>query len=487
MTLTAEGLAADVWTGLGGDPRCLDRLTVTGPAHVLPSVFPVTAVATASIGVATLAAAELWRARGGPTAPVAVDTRHAALACRSERFVRTFDHDLGEIWDPVAGVYAAANGWIRLHTNFRRHRAAALKVLGLPSAGPQGAAVDREQVAPAVVRWKAVELEEAIYRAGGCAAVLRSADQWRTTPQAQLLAAQPRVALTPLGGEDGGVRRGSGAGIGTGDGAGGDAPERPLAGLRVVDMTRVIAGPVAGRFLAAYGADVIRVDGPDAEDSRTLVADTTVGKRSTVLDLQIADDRPRFERLVVGADVVLCGYRPTALEALGYDPPELAKRRPGLVVGTLSAYGGVGPWGQRRGFDSLVQMVSGIADEGRRAAGVDMPRPLPAQLLDHATGYLLAAGVLLGLARRRAAGRGGGWLVQTSLARTAGWLEGLPRAGAADIEDGARELPTELSIDLDGPLGHSRHVACPGLIVGAAPTWTTGPVPLGHDKPAWIS
>jgi crotonobetainyl-CoA:carnitine CoA-transferase CaiB-like acyl-CoA transferase len=205
-----------------------------------------------------------------------------------------------------------------------------------------------------------------------------------------------------------------------------------------------------------------------------------------VLDLQMDADRHRFERLVAGADVVLCGYRPGALEGLGYEPEALAKRRPGLVVGELSAYGGVGPWGRRRGFDSLVQMVSGIADEGRRAAGVDKPRPLPAQLLDHATGYLLAAGVLTGLTRRRSAGRGGGWLVQTSLARTAGWLDALPRSGAADIEDGARELPTELAVDLDGPLGRSRHVACPGLIVGAAPAWRTGPVPLGSDEPSWL-
>jgi hypothetical protein len=474
--LVATDIAAEVWQGLGGDPRCLDRLTVTGPAHVLPSVFPVTAVAAGTIAAATLAAAELWRARGGPVAPVAVDSRHAAFACRSERFVRAFDHDLGDPWDPVAGDYAAADGWIRLHTNFRRHRTAALKVLGLPASGPESTELGRDQVAPAVARWKAVGLEEAIYRDGGCAAVLRSAQQWRATPQGRQLAARPRVALSPLGGEDGEVRRGPDPG---------GPPERPLSGLRVVDLTRVIAGPVAGRFLAAYGADVVRVDGPDAEDSPWLIADTTVGKRSAILDLQDPADRARFERLVAGADAVLCSYRPGALDALGYGPEALAKRRPGLVVGELSAYGNVGPWGQRRGFDSLVQMVSGIADEGRRAAGIDTPRPLPAQLLDHGTGYLLAAGVLVALTRRRAAGRGGGWLVQVSLARTAGWIEGLPRSGAAEIDDGARHLPTELAVDLHGPLGPTRHVACPGLIVGAAPAWTTGPVPLGHDDPVW--
>jgi hypothetical protein len=479
---TAAEIAAEVWKGLGGQPGCLDRVTITGPAHVLPSVFPVTAVTTGAIAAATLAAAELWRVRGGPpTAPVAVDTHHAALACRSELLVELLDGDLGPLWDSIAGVYSTANGWIRLHTNFRRHRTAALRGLGLPAEGPAGEAVDRDAVARSVARWKAVELEEAIHRDGGCAAVLRSAEQWRATPQARLLAARPRVALTPLGWGNG-ERRGAGAGRGGGDGDG--PPDRPLAGLRVLDLTRVIAGPVAGRFLAAYGADVVRIDGPDAEDSPVLIIDTTVGKRSAVLDLHIDRDRARFESLVARADVVLSGYRPGAMEAIGYDPAALAKLRPGLIVGTLSAYGGVGPWGQRRGFDSLVQMATGIADEGRRAVGVDTPVPLPAQVLDHTTGYLLAAGVLVGLARRRSSGRGGGWLVETSLARTAGWLDSLPRTGAVEIDDGARELPTELAVDLHGPLGASRHVACPGLIVGAAPAWSSGPIPLGHDHPS---
>jgi crotonobetainyl-CoA:carnitine CoA-transferase CaiB-like acyl-CoA transferase len=247
----------------------------------------------------------------------------------------------------------------------------------------------------------------------------------------------------------------------------------------------VIAGPVAGRFLAAYGAEVLRIDPPGVEDSPVLVADTTVGKRSTVLDLRDGDDQATFERLVRAADAVLCGYRPGALADLGYDPETLARLRPGLVVGTLSAYGDVGPWGTRRGFDSLVQVASGIADEGRRATGVDVPVPLPCQLLDHATGYLLAAGVLLGLARRAAAARGGGWLVQVSLARSSGWLDGLGRGGAIDVAPPPDALPDDVAVDLHGPLGHTRHVACPGLVVGAVPRWTSGPTPLGGDTPTW--
>ena len=467
--MDARKLTADVWVGLGGDDADLRRLTITGPAHVLPSVFPATAVATASVAAATLGVARLWRPGGGPaTLPqVAVDTRHAAIACHSERYVQVVGRDLGEVWSSIAGVYAATDGWVRLHTNFRSHRQAALATLGL-DGDPRP---DRGAVGTAVARWKAVELEDAIYAAGGCAAALRSADDWLASEPAAAVATRPLVEVTRLGVAPlpGPKPQSSG--------------NRPLAGLRVLDLTRVIAGPVAGRFLAAYGADVLRIDAPPGDDSRILVADTTVGKRSALLDLHDPAARERFEELVAEADVVLCGYRPGALDGLGYGPAELAELRPGLVVATLSAYGDEGPWGERRGFDSLVQMASGIADVGRGPAGSDMPVPLPVQLLDHATGYLLAAGVASALGRRLAGG--GGWHVRVALARTATWLLGLPRSGALDVPALPSELPDELAVDLHGPMGHSRHVACPGVIVGAAPSWRSGPVPLGTSEIAF--
>lgn len=500
-------VTARIWRGLGGHPPALDRLTVTGPSHVLPSVFPVTAAATAAVAAATLAVAELWRRRGGPPdAAVAVDTRHTGFAFRSERFVEVVGHDLGDVWGPLSGDYATTDGWVRLHAVYPWHRSAALHALGLGGGealadlgaaaarlggmtdGPidlaaSAAAVgldtgadayaDRATVRAAVARWRALALEDAVLREGGCAAALRSIGAWRASDQAAALARQPLVSVMPLGGGDG-------------DRPVGPTPGRPLAGLRVLDLTRVIAGPIAGRLLAAYGADVLRIDPPGRPDSPVLVADTTVGKRCAHLDLHDPVDAARFERLVRQADVVLCGYRPGALNDLGYDPVTLAQLRPGLVVGSLSAFGEVGPWGARRGFDSLVQMVTGIADEGRRAIGVDVPKPLPCQLLDHASGYLLAAGVLTGLARRAASARGGGWLVQVSLARTACWLDGLGRGGAVEVADPPDTLPDELAVDLHGPLGRSRHVSCPGLVVGAAPHWPTGPSHLGTDTPTWL-
>lgn len=480
-------LTGQVWDGLGvnldTDGGDLAHLTITGPAHVLPSVFPATAVATAGVAVATLGVARLGRARGATDGlpRVAVDSRHAALACASEAYLCAFDADLGEIWDPIAGNYAADDGWIRLHTNFRHHRQAALATLGLADDTADAAdatdrvgepgGVSRAEVAAAVSRWKATELEDAVAAAGGCAAALRTVDEWRGTEAAAALAAQPLVGLTriaeaPLPNPSAAPPR-----------------NRPLQGLRVLDLTRVLAGPVAGRFLAAYGADVLRVDEPPGEDGAVLVADTTVGKRAAALDLHDPADRERFERLVAGAHVVLCGYRPGALAALGYGPDELAARRPGLVVATLSAYGDQGPWGERRGFDSVVQLATGIAEESRRATGSERPGALPVQLLDHVTGYLTVAGVTTALARRYTGG--GTWRVTTALARTAGWLLDLPRAGALDLPPLPPALPDDLAVDLHGPLGHTRHLTCPGAIVGAAPAWRSGPVPLGQDDPVW--
>ncbi|MGH3659235.1 MAG: CoA transferase, partial [Micromonosporaceae bacterium] len=396
--MDATSVARDLWSGCGGAAEDLDRLTVVERDGVLPSVFRVSQAATGSVAAATVAVAGLWRDRGGPDTGARVDMAEVGRAFRSERLVERTGAPLPPVWDPVAGTYRTRDGWIRLHTNLTAHRTAALTVLRVPA--------EADAVAEMVAGRSAVALERAVIEAGGAAAALRTRDAWQGGAQAAALAAVPLVDIVPLGSAapDRAV-----------------APHEPLAGVRVLDLTRVIAGPVCGRFLAAYGAEVLRVDGPTAEDVPALVADTTVGKRSTVLDLREAAGQARFARLLSEADVVLLGYRPGAVERLGYGAAELARRRPGIVVGSLSAYGGVGPWGRRRGFDSLVQLATGIADEGRRHRGSDVPVPLPAQVLDHASGYLLALGVLAALRRRFS--DGGSWSVGVSLARTAGWLD----------------------------------------------------------------
>jgi crotonobetainyl-CoA:carnitine CoA-transferase CaiB-like acyl-CoA transferase len=459
----APDTVADMWTNIGGPVSDLSALCLGGRDPALPSVFGVTTAATASIAAATLGAAGLLADRNREAVrQVRVDALHAVVAFRSERHVRVLGGGLGDLWDPLAGDYRTADGWIRLHTNYQHHRAAALRVLGVPA--------ERAAIASAVAQRSAQELETAVMAAGGVAAALRSREEWRAHPHGGRIADCPLVTIEP-GAACPPVRL--------------CEAERPLGGVRVLDLTRVIAGPVATRFLAAYGADVLRVEPPGFDEIPTVAVDGGFGKCSTVLDLRRPEGRSDFERLVSAADVVVHGYRPGALSGLGYSAARLAALRPGLIVGRLSAYGPAGPWAQRRGFDSLVQMVSGIADEGRRAAGEERPVPLPCQALDHATGYLLACGVLIGLRRRQCEGKS--WRVAVSLAGTARWLDDLGRVdGGLDVPEPAPlEVQEYLRVDTT-PWGRVEHVSCPGTIDGAPPRWDQ-PSPLAGSHPPSFS
>jgi crotonobetainyl-CoA:carnitine CoA-transferase CaiB-like acyl-CoA transferase len=263
--------------------------------------------------------------------------------------------------------------------------------------------------------------------------------------------------------------------------AGGAA--RPLDGVRVLDVTRVIAGPTATKMLAAHGATVVRVEPPGFEDVPLLSVDTGFGKRRVALDLRDADDRVAFERLVRDADVVVSGFRPGALAGLGYDDAALRALQPSLVTASLSAWGTTGPWAPRRGFDSLVQMASGIAAAGMDAAHADRPVPLPCQFLDHGSAYLLAFGVLRAL-DRQARGAGSA-TVRVALARTAAWLIDLGPVDALGVA-----LPDDATVDryrttLPSTWGDLRHVRPPGSIDGAAPHWDTAPQPAASATPEW--
>jgi hypothetical protein len=217
-----------------------------------------------------------------------------------------------------------------------------------------------------------------------------------------------------------------------------------------------------------------------------VAVDAGFGKRSTVLDLRCPEARATFERLVSDADVVVHGYRPGALSGLGYSATRLAALRPGLIIGRLSAYGPAGPRAHRRGFDSVVQMVSGLAEEGRRAAGDDHPVALPCQALDHASGYLLACGVLIGLRRRQREGKS--LRIAVSLARTARWLDDLGRVdvGLGVPEPSPLEVRQYLRVDAT-PWGRVEHVRCPGTIDGAPPRWERPPPRAGSHPAIFIS
>ena len=380
--------------------RMLDEiLTGTRPAEVtvagqgsLPSVFGVTELATASVAAAGVAVSELIALDGAVPRQVTVDRRLASMWFASS--LRPQGWEPPPPWDAVAGDYLASDGWIRLHTNAPAHREAALRVLGVPA--------DRDRVATAVATWRTDELESAVVAEGGCAAAMRTLDEWDASTPGRAVTGEALIAWT----ETGRAPARSWA----------PHPTRPLAGVRVLDLTRVLAGPVATRFLAQLGADVLRIDPPWWEEPG-VVPDVMLGKRSARLDLREPVDRDRLLHLLAGADILVHGYRPGALDGLGLGAAVRHDAAPGLIEVSLDAYGWTGPWAARRGFDSLVQMSTGIAEAGMRLLGRDQPTPLPVQGLDHATGYLMAHAAIRALTTRLQTGSGTS--AQLSLARTA--------------------------------------------------------------------
>jgi hypothetical protein len=440
--------------GIASEIAANVRISDTGN---LPSVFAVSDFATAAIAAAAAAVAELVAARSGSAPQVVVSRRLSSLWFGWS--IRPDGWAPAAAWDPIAGDYQTADGWIRLHTNAPHHRDAALSVLGVSA--------DKFAVSRAVADWKADALETAVVENKGCAAAMRSMAQWAAHAQGARAASEPLLAATVT--DD------------IGDSSMALAPERPLQGIRVLDLTRVLAGPVATRFLAGFGAEVLRID-PPTWDEPGVVPEVTLGKRCARLDLRNSADRAIWLELLRRADVLVHGYRADALDRLGLDAPTRRAIRPGLVDVSLNAYGWSGPWRNRRGFDSLVQMSAGIADAGMSLLGRDRPTPLPVQALDHATGYLMAAAAVRGLTQRLATGRG--LEARASLARTAQLLVSEP----AGIRIG--ELAPAATEDWSEPIeatdfGPARRLRSP-LMIGNTPMhWDRPAVKLGSSAPAW--
>ena len=457
----AYGVLGELWRWAGEDLAALDWAQLTGGDPVLPSDFKIATVAAASIAAAGLAAAELWRLRSGRRQHVAVDARAAAAAFRSERYLRVDGRTPPGAWHPVSGFYRAGDErWIQLHCNFPHHREGALRVLGCDGI--------RDAVTAAVAKRKAAELEDGLAAAGLCAGMVRAPAEWQQHPEARAVATLPLFEIVRIG----------------------DAPaeaagrgERPLSGVRVLDLTRVIAGPVCGRTLAGHGANVLLVTAEHLPAIEVHLMDGGFGKRSARLDLRRADHLEQLRVLMRHADVVCQSYRPGALAARGLSPEDLARLRPGIVYVTLSAYGHVGPWRERRGFDSLVQSVSGIAHEGGVAAGTDGPRHLPAQALDHATGYLAAFGAMVALARR--AREGGSYLVRVSLAQTGRWLDRHGRVAGHGVPDPRVEDVEAFLQTTATPFGVLRHVSPAPILSETPASWARPSVPLGTHAPEW--
>lgn len=439
------------WSASGGALELLDMVQVTGKsAGLLPSTLAALPAMTAAVAVSTLAAAVLDRHRGSATSmPVVVDVEHVAVAARSERYARTAAASEVDLFAPLSRFFETADGWIRLHANYPWHRERALRVLGCTNRP--------EAVEQAVRSWSGEALEDALAAAGALGYVVRDVQAWRDHPQGQAVAALPLLQME--------------AGAAPGRVA---PPGRAAAGLRVLDLTRVIAGPVATRTLAGWGAQVLRLDSPDLPEIPAQAVDTLPGKFSAELDLRQPGGRARMEALLAEADLLVQGYRPGALARYGLDPRELAERHPHLSVVTLSAWGPSGPWAGRRGFDSLVQCPTGIAAES------DGGRPgvLPAQVLDHATGYLAAAAGLLALAgvQQGQPPRA----VQLSLAQTARWLQS---AGTAHKHSAREPDPGAYLLTLPGTTSAVQVVGPPGA-GDLTPAWAFTS-DLGTHPPAF--
>ncbi len=445
--MSADALR-EIWEAGGGDAALLDSVTTwDSSANVLPGPFDLGSVASAAIAASHLAAGVL----GGGPAGVRVSRSDAAAAFLSERFCRVEGEKPEPMWAPLSGFYEVADGFVQLHTNYPHHHGAVLRACSVPD--------DRAAVESALRTWRAVDVEDAVLAEGGVAYAYRSPDAWAATEQAAAVASLPLFDI---------VRLGEGAAAVPVVGV----PSRPLSGVRVLDLTHVIAGPIATRTLAAYGASVTRVLAPHLPTLRSLDIDTGFGKTWRGLDLRADDQRAEFLRLVRDADVVVQGFRPGAFDRLALGPQDLAALNPSIVMVTLSAWSHAGPWAGRRGYDSLVQTATGIASEMATAHGSTVPLHLPAASLDHATGYLMAAGASLALARQRR--EGGSLHVRCSLAQTARWIASQPRVAVEGPTPRAADVAHLLRTDVTD-YGTVRHLGPVGTIDGADLGWDCGP------------
>ena len=489
-------LLEQAWEAVSGGTVLPAEITVTGPpSDELPSTLPVADAALACTGAALLAAAAL----SGHTRSVALDARQVAAAVRSEGYLRVDGEHIGLGFAPLSRFWATADGWVRTHGNYPWHRRALLTALAIPatpadSSGTDGADHDGadgdgaaavDVVAAAMAELPALEAERRVVAAGGVAAALRTPEQWLAHPHGQLVAQQPLIADTWFdtaagGTRSAGVSRKAGGGGTSGSASGGTSHPLPASGIRVLDLTRVIAGPVATRYLAALGADVLRLDPPDRPELPLHRYDGLVGKRSALLDVDSPGGAARLHELLDATDVLVHGYRPGALSRFGLGASALAERHPGLVVVALSAWGRHGPWGGRRGFDSIVQVASGIA--ARESRDGEHPGALPCQLLDHGTGYLCAAAALDGLRRR--AQSGGTWSRELSLARTAHWLLGQPPTERVPV-DHPRVVDAGWLTELPSEPGPVITVTPPGALDGPELRWPDLPVRYGAAPPTW--
>lgn len=437
-------LLAEVLPVLGLDERYAASHLRLGQGNGLPSRLAVNELACGAVAAAALAGLAV---RGGDH--VVVTPRQVAVAMRGDQ-VMALDGRPPAVWAPESGFFRAADGWVRTQGNYPHHARPLLTALGLPEGS------ERRDIATAISERTAQDVEDTVFAAGGVAVRVRDEAEWRAGEQGVAVDPVPLLAVDQLR-----------------DAEPVAVPFRP----KVLDLTRVVAGPIATQTLGYLGADVLRVDTPNVPEIPWQHVMTGSEKRSTLLDLNVPADRATFEELLGEADVLVTGYRPGALTAYGLDADSLAERHPNVVHVSLTAWGPTGPWAQRRGFDSIVQAATGIAL--RESEDGQTPGALPGQVLDHATGYLLAAGALAALRRRSL--DGGSWRVSAHLARTAHWL----LDAAPDAEDGGPVDPPDDYLTVARGSAGLVFMPKPAFAIGERDTFRKAGNAWGVDEPKW--
>ena len=446
----------------------LDDLTITGGSDpILPTSFRIGDTSTAALSAVGLAVSDLWEFKTGRKQRVSVDARRATASLRSGKYMQMDGAGVSTERNMVMGTYPTKDGrWSYLHCNFPNHRAAALSVLGVNE--------DRDEVTKAVAKWDAFDLEEAIIEARGAGGMVRSMEEWAIHPQAEAIASLPLMDIVKIA----------------------DSPpeplpdgSRPLSGVRVLDLTRVLAGPTCARTLAEHGADVMKITAGHLPNIGYQEYDTGHGKLNATLDLRDGRQMETLRGLVRQTDVFSQGYRPGTLGGRGLSPEELAELRPGIVYISLSAFSHEGPWASRRGFDTVVQTVSGITQrQGELFPGaIPGPQFYPVSAIDYLTGYLMAFGGIVALNKR--IHEGGSWLVRISLAQVGRWLVSQGEIPETRLKEVAAEFtPEEIASWLmvsETPMGNLGHLSPVIGLSESAPRWSRPSVPLGYHDPVW--
>ncbi len=447
---------SDWWVrgGLPSPPGA--KFEVVGRDPVLGARHHAGEAAAGSLALAGVWSAHIGELRGNAPQCVRVDVADAAASLLGFAYQEAEFMDLTRVANPLSRLYRTKdNRWIHLHGGFPPLASGLLKLLDCSV----------EEVSSAVAQWPASSLEDAIAEARLCGAMVRTRDEWESHPQGQALAELPVVSITKVGDAEPRHRSPS---------------DRPLDGVRVADLTRVLAGPTCGRTLAGHGADVLRIGSSGLPSVEPFVVETGHGKRSAFVDLDTADGQTQLSELLTEADIFCQGYRPGSLANRGFDPQTLAEISPGVIYVSISCYGHRGPWATRAGWEQLAQSATGIA---AAEGGESAPRLLPAAATDYTTGYLAAAGAMTALARQMT--EGGSWLVEASLCQTSTWLQS---AGAKLDPDQASGLGDVLTrrAGIASAWGHLQFLEPAEKMERTPARWNRPPPVLGSDALRWV-